>query len=213
MTSKLYRYSWLVALLLLLTACPAANAAATVSTLRVKGDAAVAIFQAFAPFDDCLESFVSAAAADFLEKVTSSGRTISVRTNLTVIEYNTCTQTVLFNGDGITDIHTFQVAANLSTATLTAEIEVLDVLSTLLYPFQMSLTWTAIGKPETSTSRSKFSDRDLGITITDTSQGRSVDAVATGTVIGRGWNHTPAPSDEASIRRESGGTYIVERTF
>jgi hypothetical protein len=197
---------------LLLAADPAADTATTVSSFRLKGNTATALFLAPDPLDSCLESIVSVASSDLLEKVLSSGKTVSLRTALVVIEFDVCTNTLLFSGEGETATHSFQVAADLSTATLTVQVQLSDAVSTLVYPFQVSLTWKATGKAQTSNTVEKFHDKEAGLKITTKSHSTIVDAAATGTVFGRGRNHTPAPSDSATIQKQNDGTHVIEKT-
>jgi hypothetical protein len=202
---------WALILPLVVAAPSAADAGNIVSIFKVKGNTALALFDAFDPADPCLESFVSVAAADFLEKVMPNGRTTSFRTTIAVIDFDVCTETVLFNGEGVTESHTFEVTPDLKTATLSAEVTVQHALTTLNYPFQVSMTWKATGKPQTTNSNDKFRDPVLGVKITDKSHSTIVDATATGTVFGNGRNHTPLPSDSGNIGRENDGTHVVER--
>ena len=202
---------WALILPLLVAGSAAARAGNVVSTFKVKGNTAIALFDAFDPVDPCLESVVSLAAADVMEKIMPNGRTISFRTTIAVIDFDVCTETVLFNGEGATASHTFQVAADLGTATLSSDVMVQDLLSTLVFPFQVTMTWTATGKPQTTNSVDKFRDPVLGIKITDKSHSTIVEATATGTVFGTGRNHTHEPSDSGNIQRENDGTHTVER--
>jgi hypothetical protein len=210
MALKIRASAWLVILPLLFSARPV-QAGNMVTSFKVKGNTVTAIFIAPDPLDPCVESIVSVAAADLLEKVTSAGKTISLRTNLVVVERDTCTGVVLFSGEGSSATHSLTVAPDLSSASLSAQITLQDAVSTQLFPFQVSLSFRAIGKAQTTNTHEKFRDPEAGIKITTKSKSTIVDATATGTVSGFGRNHTPEPSESATIQKQNDGTHVVER--
>jgi hypothetical protein len=203
----------LLMLPLLLVGAPAVEARTTVSDFRVKGNTATALFESVDPNNSCLVTFVSVVSADTIEKILQSGRTQFVRTTVVIAQQDTCTQEVLFFGEGSTDVHVFQVASNLSTAKLTATVPIVDLLSGTFSDFQFSLTWTATSKATTTNSTESFKDKELGIKIRTKSHSTMVEAVATGTVIGLGQNFTPESSDEATIQRQNNGSHSVQKTF
>jgi hypothetical protein len=200
-------------ILSLLLAGGSAAHAAEVTNFRLKGDSATALFQAADPSDPCLENVVSVASAEKIQKVSPPGsQTPAPSTVLTVVQVDVCTNTILFVGVGDTTSHSFQVAGNLSSATLTATVLVVDLVSQQGFTFQVNLVWTATGKPQFLHSKETFRDPDLGIRIRTLIHGRQVEAIATRTVVKGAENFTPEISDTATIQKESDGSLIIEKT-
>lgn len=129
-----------------------------------------------------------------------------------------CTGITLFSGVGETPANlSFQVAGSLRSATLTATISVFNTVSSSTVTFQVNLVWTATGKPQSLHSKETFRDPDLGIRIRALTHSRQVEAIATGTIVkvdvnGGNYNFTPEASDTATIRKESDGSLIIEKT-
>jgi hypothetical protein len=131
---------------LLVTPMVTSWADTTASHFQVKGDTAVATFQAFDPNDACLENFVFVAASDRMEKVSpGGGPTSTVGTVLVVGQTDICLGVTLFNADGETPEPSFQFS--LSSATLSTTVTVFDSISTQFYDIDVDLTWTATGAP------------------------------------------------------------------
>ena len=198
---------------LLLMVSPAAIAATTSMSFRLKGNTATAVFQWTDPLDPCVENFVSVVASDLIEKVSPpGGRTGNPGTVLVVLQRDACTDTPLFVGQGDTASLTFHVAGNLASATLTATVPVFDVISLETVPFQVNLSWKADGKPERLKNKETFADPDLGIKIKAMSRSTQVEATATGTVFGIGQNYAADASDTATIQKQNDGTHTVQKT-
>jgi hypothetical protein len=197
---------------LLLAGVAAANAA-EVTNLRIKGDTTTALFQAADPLDPCLENLVSVTSADKIETLSPPGsHTPAPGTVLVVVQRDVCTGFVLFSGAGDTASHSFQVAGNLGSATLTATVLVVDAVSQQGFTFQVNLVWTATGNPQVVHSKETFRDPDLGIRIRTLTHSRQVEAVAIGTVVTGGVNFTPEASDTATIHKENAGSLVIEKT-
>jgi hypothetical protein len=214
MTSR-KRWSKSVFILSLLLAATwtanAADAANTVENFRLKGNTATALFQAADPLDPCLENVASVVASDTIEKVLPGGRTAALSTVLAVIQRDVCTDFLLFSGVGDTADSTLEVASDLSSATLTATVPVLDTLSHQTFPFHVNLVWQATRKGVFQNTKETFKDKDLGIMITTFTRSRQAPATATETVFGDGQNFTPEASDDATIQKENDGTHFVEK--
>src|SRR5439155_6932917 len=113
-----------------------------------------------------------------------------------------CTGVLLFDGMCETAAQSFQVAEDLRSVTLSAQVPVDDAVTRLTYSFQVNLTFQAIGAAEFLHSKEMFVDRELGIIVTQL-VGFIAPATATGTVFGLGQNFTPEPSDTATIQKEN----------
>jgi len=195
-------------------ASSAVIAATTTTNFRLKGDTVVATFEAFDPQDPCLLDFVSVAASDLVEKMSPGGKkTADAGTLLLIIQRDVCTDTVLFGGFGGPASQSFQVAGDLKSATLSAQVPVFNNVTSLTTTFQVNLTFQATGAAEFLHLKETFQDPDLGIKITSQSVSWTSPATATGTVSGVGQNFTPEPSDSATIQKENDGTLTIQKTF
>src|SRR5262249_30636145 len=169
---------------------------------------------AFDPLDPCLLDFVSVSASDLVEKTSPGGKKTSFPgTLLIVIQEDVCTNSVLFQGFGGPAAHSFQVAGNLSSATLTAQVPVRDNITGITSTFEVNLTWKAPGKVEFLHSKETFRDPELGIRIMLQSVSFVAQATATGTVFGVGQNFTPESSDAATIQSQNDGTLLIQKEF
>jgi len=156
---------------------------------------------------------VSVVSSDQIEKVSGSGSpTPLLRTVLLVQQFDTCTETIIYAGEGDTADQSFHVAANLSSATLTTSVPVTDSILHQTTIFQVELTWKATGKAEATRFTETFTDKGLGIKIKTKSNSTQAPAVATGTVIGSAANVAPEPSDSATIQKVNDGTHSVEKS-
>jgi hypothetical protein len=90
---------------------------------------------------------------------------------------------------------------------------VADILSGTSSNFELNLTWKATSKATTTNTNELFKDRTVGIKVMTRSHSTMAEAVATGTVVGLGYNFTPKPSETATIQRQNDGTHSVQKTF
>jgi hypothetical protein len=185
--------------------------AKTIKTkFQVKGDTAMAVFQATDPDDPCIENFATVVASNLMEKQKPGGKTETVRTLLVVGRTDTCLGINLFSGDGETTDQSFQFS--LSSARLTTTMFVFDSVSLQDYEFEVDMTWTAEGPAVFHRCKETFRDKELGLKILTQLRGRHAPAEAVGTVVGVGENFTPEPSDEAELQTRNDGTIIIEKT-
>jgi hypothetical protein len=214
MTPKILWSRWVLIPPLLIATASAVFAATSTSNFRLKGNTVTATFEAFDPADPCLLNLVSVTASDVVEKMSPGGKKGGTPgTVLVIIQRDVCTDTDLFNGVGGPASHNLQVAGDLKSATLSAQVPVLNTVTFLTTTFQVSLTFQATTASEFLHSKETFSDPELGIKITSQSVSWIAQATATGTVVGDGQNYTPEPSDSATIQKQNDGTLIIQKTF
>jgi hypothetical protein len=183
----------------------------TASNFRVNGDTAVAEFQATSPTNACLQFFVMVLASDRMEKLSPGGGPTTVAgTTLLVGEQDVCLGVPLLSGEGEATQQAFRIAGDLSSATLTTTVTVFDNVSLQSFTFAVNLTWTAVGPPEFHHDTERFQDKSLGILIESQIRGTTVDAEATGTVVGLGVNFTPQPSNAAELQSQNDGTVTIQ---
>jgi hypothetical protein len=207
------RWSKLVFILpLLLAATWAANAANTVENFRLKGNTVTALFLALDPLDSCVENFVSVVAADVIQKVSPGGHTLNAGTVLTVVQDDVCNGIELFNGSGETLSQVFQVAGDVTSASLTATVPVADQVSNQIVNVQVNLIWKATGKPVFMQAKDTFRDPELGIKIQTQTRSTQAEATASGTVVADGYNFTQVPTNNATIQKQNDGTLTIQKT-
>jgi hypothetical protein len=186
----------------------------TAMHFKVKGDTAVAGFEAVDPQDRCIEYTVFVVASDLMEKESPTGQPSSTARTLLIVEQeDLCAEVLLLSGEGETPEHTFQVASNLRAATLTATVTVFDSISVQLVNFEVNLTWTAVGEPVNKHDTEIVHDTELGLHLVAQFRGRHAPAVATGTVLGLGLNFTPEPSTFAEIQTRNDGSILIQQTM
>jgi hypothetical protein len=176
------RLTWVVTILsclsnmLLVGFGSAARAETTVTQFRVKGDTAVATFDAIDPTNPCIRNFVSAVASDLIEKEKPGDKIVFVQTVLVVGQVDEGSGFALFSAEGETPDQAFHVAGDLSSAPLNTTVTVFDSISLQFHDFDVDLTWTALREPERRHSKETFADKDLGVKISTRLQGRGVEA-------------------------------------
>jgi hypothetical protein len=215
MTPKILWSRWVLIPPLLIATASAVFAAATTSSIfRLKGNTVTAIFEAFDPQDPCIFNLISVTASDIVEKMSPGGKKGGTPgTVLVVIQLDVCTETPLFEGVGGPASHSFQVAGDLRSATLSALVPVANNLTSLVTTSQVNLTFQATTASEFLHSRETFSDPELGIKLMSQSVSWIAQATATGTVVGDGYNYTPESSDSATIQKQNDGTLTIQKAF
>jgi hypothetical protein len=148
-----------------------------------------------------------------MQKISPGGEPTSmVGTVLVVAALDVCQGITLLSGGGEASDQAFRLAGDLSAATLSTTIRVLDTVSFQIITFDVNLTWTATGEPVFEQTKEMFRDRDLGLLIVTQIRGWHAPAVATGTVVGLGRNFTPEPSTSAELEKVNDGTIVIEMT-
>jgi len=212
MTPRISWNRW--AALLLIAPAAAVYAGTSTTNFRLKGNTVTSTFEAFDPSDPCILNFVSVSASDIVEKTSPGGKKGGTPgTVLVVLQRDVCTDTPLFDGAGGPASHKFEVAGDLKSATLSAQVPLENTLTGLASTFQIKLTFQATTAAEFLHSKETFSDPELGIKILAQSVSWISQATATGTVIADGYNYTPEASDSATIQKHNDGTLIIQKTF
>jgi hypothetical protein len=141
---------------------------------------------------------------------TPGSQTLEPALALSIFRVNTATGVVLFSGGGVTQTFNFSVATDLSTATLSANIDAFDETSGLMVPFSVNLTLTATAP--IIRERGAFHFLGTGFVFNAHFLGDHRDAQATGSVIGDGINYTPIASTSSQIQKNTGGNIQVNVT-
>ena len=211
-SAKRWSKSFLILPVLLAINSAVARAETIIENFRLKGDTAFAEFEATDPQNSCLLNFVSVFASDLVQKSSPGGTKTgsSPGTVVLAIQRDICNDIVLFDAVGGPSAHLFQVAGDVRSATLSAELLLLDAVSRNFFSFQVNLTFDAIAPAEFLHSKETFKDANLVIRIMSQSVRFTAQARATGTVFGLGQNLTPEASDVAAIQSQNDGTLNIQ---
>jgi hypothetical protein len=180
--------SSLAALIFSITA-PRAYAAGSGSgvVVRFQGNTALATFDSVSP-DGCIDTAVF---------VTGTQSSTGPEADVTISQYDFCTDTPLLFAFGSTSTPNFQVSGGLASASLSATISVIEFVSGNTFPVSVSVTWTATGPFSriVGTEHLQFGNLIETFHRNDTFR----DASASGTVSDGTTNFTPSPSVFAQI--------------
>jgi hypothetical protein len=128
---------------------------------------------------------------------------------VTVNQTDHTTGEFLFSGFGETSQFALQVKGNLSSARLSAALDLQDSVSGATEPFTVNLTFTGVG--EVLEEKNHFTSNEGGMIVNVFFDGLQRDASATGTVSGIGINFTPVPAAVAFIQKLHSGTVLVTK--
>jgi hypothetical protein len=128
---------------------------------------------------------------------------------LAISRFNVCTGTQVMFAFGTVPISSaeFQIAQDLSTASLRVSIALLDQLSGQNVLTTISLTWTATDSVSQGTNN--FHTSAPGMRVNGRSHGRSRMALASGQIVENGVTVLLDQSAFAQIRQSSSGTVVI----
>jgi hypothetical protein len=195
----------LVSLVLFGTA--AVDAATEVQKFAVKGQAASAYFSSV---DDtgCIVSYAGVFAGDQItqSKPQPSTTVSSVFVFLDIVD--NCTWTYLTSASGYAELapDQFVVDKKLSSADLTAAVELYNYVTGASFLVDVDLHWTATGSATQSGSRSFY--RSPGFSVKSNFKGAFAPASATGTILDGSTNYAVNPSDYADVSDTQSGEMV-----
>lgn len=153
-------------------------------------------------------TFVDIVAAEIAVSPTSSSGAEPFLL-VTVVRTDNATGEFLFSGFGQTSQFALQVKGNLSSAHLSAALDLQDSVSGAIEPFTVNLTFTGVG--EVFEEKNHFTSNEGGMIVNVFFDGLQRDASATSTVSGLGINFTPVPAAVAFIQKLHSGTVLVTK--
>ena len=127
-----------------------------------------------------------------------------------VSQTDNVTGKVLFQALGEAREFMLKVTGNLSSARLSAALDLQDFDSGDAVPFTVNLTFTGVGEVG-SFEEKHFTSNEGGVKINVIQDVRERPASATGTVSGLGINFTPVPTAIAFIQRIHTGLLLVTK--
>lgn len=170
-----------------LTSAPRAHAAASGSTTVFRFHGLTA-FAAFDSTSGCIETFA---------EVDGTQSNMGPEADVLIAQFDNCTGTLLLEAFGSTFNPTFQVAKNLTSASLSATISVFDFVSSNTFNVPVNMAWTStstiMNEVQTFHIHTKGFTENFHLTATFR------DASASGTVSDGTTNFTPSPSVFAQI--------------
>ena len=176
------------------------------SNFHFKGKSADAFFSST---DGCIitEGFVFA-SEDVFQNPPGPG-SASSGVSLYIARYNSCTDTLLLAADGFASLADpdFQVTRKLTSATLTATVNVYDFVNDSFFDVFVDLAWTGTGPLGRQNGNFHFHSPGCNFNSHSNSTFRS--AEASGTVSDGATNFTPVPSLGASISSAKSGDVVI----
>jgi hypothetical protein len=135
------------------------------------------------------------------------------RAILIVAQFGNCTQTLLLAADGsaVLGPGELQIDNKLTTANLTATVEVFDVVSGASFPVDVNVSWTGVGG--TTSTRTHTRQTLPGFKVNERFERTFREAIASGTVSDGTTNFTPqpAPPGEALLASVKEGEVDITR--
>lgn len=169
------------------------------TTMNLRGPTANASFSTADP-SGCINTDVFVSASGGIEQdLPGRGTPIHVA-SVSIYKYDSCNDVELLNAGGLTEslpAGDFQVSKQLDWATLTATVNVDDLVSGTSFPVDVDVSWTGTGS--ITRSRSHTNDIFPGCHIINRWQGSGRTAAASGTVSDGVTNFTPTTSQDAEI--------------
>jgi hypothetical protein len=180
-----------LALVLMVLALPARAAGAQTLHVKFQGQTAQAEFSST---QGCLQTVVYVLATDGRVKTDPGGPEAASGAESYIFQSDTCTQTQLLSAYGFAVLapSEFQIDQQLTAATLTATIKVIDVVSGTSIPVAVSVRWTGFG--DTFSQDNRFHLKEPGLKVNFHLDGTFRQATASGTVSDGTTNLTPEPA-------------------
>lgn len=166
------------------------GAQASVDIINTRESSAIAEFQYT---DGAITTFVSVTVSDstFLQPQETLGPQPIPTLAVQIFRVDADGIPIVSAGIG-TDQYEFAVAGDLSTAHVTANLQLFDDINAVFHDAVLDLSWAATGDLVTFHDGSHFVDPSLFVSVSNF-RGQSREAVATGTLIYKGENFTPVP--------------------
>jgi len=186
-----------------------AHAATQVSVFQFHGNSALANFDSF-DTTGCIETSVILAGGDSitLTRPGTGGPQQSPIIVAEIAQFNNCTGFSLLNAVAISNVANFHLAANLSSATLTAS-QIATVNEVTGTPFNLSVTMTWAGTGSITREATPFNFSVPGLRVNGIVVGFTRAAVATGTITDGTTNFTPTPSTSAMVSKVTSGEITI----
>jgi hypothetical protein len=188
------------ALILTLGAVPPALAA---EVFQVRDRSA---FASFTDFQGCIGTFVFLAPSEFRSHSPFDPNERGSGVLVNILIYDVCVDEVINEAFGVIGVDEFRVQGNLKSATLTATEFICS--EGFCNDISIDMTWSGIGG--ITTQKSRFHFNAPGVKINSHFNGRTRQAVASGTVLVGETNVTPEPSNFAQIASLKSGTVVIE---
>jgi hypothetical protein len=182
-----------LALALMALAVPARAAGTETQHFSLDGLFADAFFSSTDP-SGCVSTVVDLLANDGRSRIGSGQPTVGARAIIIVAQFDNCTQTLLLAADGsaVLGPGELQIDNKLTTATLTATVEVFDVVSGASFPVDVNVSWTGVGG--TTSTRTHTRQTLPGFKVNERFESTFREAIASGTVSDGTTNFTPQPA-------------------
>jgi hypothetical protein len=195
-----------LAFVLMALALPARAAPAETLHFSFQGQTADAFFSST---EGCVVTDVGVFAVDGRVKTGPGRPAVESTASVFISQFDFCTQTQLLAADGFAVLAPgeFQIAADLTSATLTATIEVFDFVSGTSFPVDVNVSWSGSG--DTFREKQHFHFTAPGFKANFRMDGTFREATAAGTVTDGTTNFTPEPAVFAQLGSVKQGEVVI----
>jgi hypothetical protein len=189
------------------TAVPRAHAAAQVNVFRFNGSSVIASFHSL-DLSGCIitDTFVFASAGTIYSP--PGGTDPSQVTGVSVSQFDQCAGGLTRAAVGSTSDVNFQIAKNLSSATLSGSFLLDDVVAGTTLQVTVNLTWTGNGNTVHQVSHGHL--HLPGFVENDLFNGDMQDGQASGMISGAGENFAAGASVSAQLQQDTVGSITVQ---
>ena len=186
-----------------------AHAATQVMVFRFHGETALANFDS-KDATGCIETSVILAGGESitLNRPGTGAPQQMPRMVVEISQFNNCTGFLLLSAVAISSVIDFHLAADLSSATLTAsQVATVNEVTGTPFNIDVTMTWAGTGSTTRQATPSHFSAP--GLLVNGIVVGFTRAAVATGTITDGTTNFTPTPSSSAMVSNVTSGEITV----
>jgi len=178
--------------------------ASAADVFKFKGHSASAFFSSIDP-SGCINTGGSVFAFENITHSLPGPGSSSADILIDLFQFDFCTDTLLLSASNIAPAENvdFQVAGNLTSATVHAIVPVYDNVSETTFNVTVDLTWTSTSSLGHQSSHYKVNFQGCHVNLKNNSAFRF--AEASGSVSDGTMNFTPSPSTEATIFFAKGG--------
>ena len=176
------------------------------NVLKFKGKSAEAFFFSEA---DCVGTFVFVFANKGQSQSPPGPWTRGTVADVFIDQFDFCNETLLLSafGSALVDDSAFQINRDISSATLSATINVWDFVSETSFDVVVNMAWTGTGDLSRENSHSHFSSP--GCRFNGRFKGSFRPGEASGSVSDGGTNFTPDPTSSAFLTSTSNGSIEI----
>jgi hypothetical protein len=184
-----------------------AHAAAQVEVFRTSGNSVMASFHSL-DASGCVITDASVFASDGTALIPPGGPAPFQGAGIAISQFDQCRQLLLLTGLGSTDAVNFQIAKDLTSATLSGTIPMDEFVSGTTIQISVNVTW--VGNGTTVHQAATSHEAVPGFVEDGHGNGDMQDGQAAGVITDGTQNFAPGASVSAELQQNSSGTISVQ---